>query len=83
VVVFQFNPVQLSRSRKQQFSLTASAEGEAEGTGLTLRDFHQGFTDLRKLRDAQSVFYKRAAQDFWLVTKAAWHGVLLTHFPGL
>ena len=35
--------------------MTASAPGEEEGRGLTLRDFHQGFKDLWKLRDAQSV----------------------------
>ncbi|NOT56615.1 MAG: hypothetical protein HOP18_18610 [Deltaproteobacteria bacterium] len=55
IVAFQFNPLQLSRSRRQQFSLTPSAQGEDDGRGLTLRDFHQSFTDLRKLRDAQSV----------------------------
>jgi Contractile injection system tube protein len=55
MVVFQFNPLQLSRSRKQDFSMTAYAEGEEEGRGLTLRDFHQGFKDLLQLRDAQYV----------------------------
>jgi len=55
MVVFQFNPLQLARSRKQEFSMTAYTEGEEEGHGLTLRDFHQGFKDLLKLRDAQYV----------------------------
>jgi hypothetical protein len=55
VVVFQFNPLQLARSRKQEFSMTASTQEEEDGSGLTLRDFHQGFTDLLKLRDAQYV----------------------------
>src|SRR5215510_12821095 len=55
VVVFQFNPLQLARSRKQEFSMTASTQGEEDESGLTLRDFHQGFTDLLKLRDAQYV----------------------------
>ena len=55
MVVFQFNPLQLSRSRKQEFSMTAYAEGEEDGRGLTLRDFHQGFKDLLELRDAQYV----------------------------
>jgi hypothetical protein len=55
VVVFQFNPLQLSRSRHQTFSMPASAPGEGGESGLTLRDFHQGFEDLLDLRDAQSV----------------------------
>ena len=55
MVVFQFNPLQLSRSRKQEFAISAYAEGEEEGRGLTLRDFHQEFKDLLKLRDAQYV----------------------------
>ena len=55
MVVFQFNPLQLSRSRKQEFAMSAYAEGEEEGRGLTLRDFHQEFKDLLKLRDAQYV----------------------------
>jgi hypothetical protein len=55
VVVFQFNPLQLSRTRRQEFSMPVSAQGEEDGRGLTLRDFHQGFNDLLKLRDAQYV----------------------------
>jgi len=54
VVGFQFNPLQLSRSRSLSFSM--SAKGEAEGN-LTLRDFHQRaeFVDLNRLRDEQQV----------------------------
>ncbi len=55
VVVFQFNPLQLSRGRRQEFSMTAHTQGEEDGRGLTLRDFHQGFKDLLDLRDAQYV----------------------------
>ena len=55
VVVFQFNPLQLSRGRTQEFSMTASTQRWEDGYGLTLRDFHQGFNDLLKLRDAQYV----------------------------
>src|SRR6478735_11446748 len=55
VVVFQFNPLQLSRSRRQEFSMPIAAHGEDAGRGLTLRDFHQGFRDLLALREAQYV----------------------------
>jgi hypothetical protein len=55
VVVFQFNPLQLSRSRRQEFSMPIAAHGEDAGRGLTLRDFHQGFRDLLTLREAQYV----------------------------
>ena len=55
VVVFQFNPVQLSRGRTQEFSMTAPTQPWEDGYGLTLRNFHQGFNDLLKLRDAQYV----------------------------
>src|SRR5262249_44596349 len=53
IVLFQFNPLQLSRSRSQVFSVPASSR--EHGGGLTLRDFHQGFEDLKELRDAQQV----------------------------
>lgn len=54
VVIFQFNPEQLSRSRSLYFSM--SAKGSEEGN-LTLRDFHQNaeFVDLSKLRHEQQV----------------------------
>jgi hypothetical protein len=55
VVMFQFNPLQVARSRRQEFSMTASAQASDDGRGLTLRDFHQGFKDLLELRDAQHV----------------------------
>jgi hypothetical protein len=55
VVVFQFNPLQLARSRRQEFSMPVSAPGEDAGRGLTLRDFHQDFNDLLQLREAQYV----------------------------
>ena len=54
VVVFQFNPLQLSRSRRQEFSMTASPRGGRRARS-DLRDFHQGFKDLLELRDAQYV----------------------------
>jgi hypothetical protein len=53
-VVFQFNPLQLSRSRSQSFSVP-SAEQHEEGPGSSLREFHQRFDDLTALRDAQEV----------------------------
>jgi hypothetical protein len=54
IVVFQFNPLQLSRNRTLNFSMPA--EAEAMGN-VTLRDFHQReeFADLSALRDAQQV----------------------------
>jgi hypothetical protein len=55
VVGFQFNPMQLTRSRTLDFSMTAAAQWEGERPGLTLRDFHQNFQDLLELRDAQQV----------------------------
>jgi hypothetical protein len=53
IVLFQFNPLQLSRRRSQWFSVPAWAQ--ERGERLTLRDFHQSFEDLTKLRDAQLV----------------------------
>jgi hypothetical protein len=55
IVLFQFNPLQLSRSRSQWFSVPASAQGGGEGR--TLRDLHQdpSLEDLTKLRNAQQV----------------------------
>ena len=53
LVVFQFNPEQLTRNR----SLTYAAPSSAQTDGRTdsLRDFHKQFDDLTKLRDAQVV----------------------------
>jgi hypothetical protein len=55
IVLFQFNPLQLSRHRSQWFSVPASMQKRIEG--ITLREFHQDpdFEDLTKLRDAQQV----------------------------
>lgn len=57
VVVFQYNPEQLSRSRSQLFSIPGFPQRAEDGGGRTLRDFHQdpAFVDLLKLRDAQVV----------------------------
>lgn len=72
-VVFQFNPVQLSRSRSQYFSVPGSvqrAESEAARTAgreprwLTLRDFHQRYDDLTDLRDAQQVQVQEESINF-------------------
>jgi hypothetical protein len=51
-VVFQFNPLQLARSRSQSFSVPAKDQYDG---GPTLREFHQRFDDLTALRDAQQV----------------------------
>jgi hypothetical protein len=53
IVLFQFNPLQLSHRRSQWFSVPASAQ--ERGERLTLRDFHQDYEDLTKLRNAQQV----------------------------
>src|SRR5262245_14724390 len=52
VVVFQFNPLQLSRNRSQSFTVPAREQYDG---GPTLREFHQRFDDLTALRDAQQV----------------------------
>ena len=63
-VVFQFNPVQLTRSRSQFFSVPGSVqraefeaarEEERDPHYLSLRDYHRRFDDLAELRDAQQV----------------------------
>lgn len=53
-VVFQFNPLELSRSRSLSFSVP-SEDMNAKGPGLTLRKFHQGIADLTELRNQQDV----------------------------
>ncbi len=72
-VVFQFNPVQLSRSRTQSFSVPGSvqqAEYEAareEGRSaqyISLRDYHQRFDDLSEIRDAQQVRIQEESINF-------------------
>ena len=51
-VVFQFNPVQLTRNRTIGYA--APAGGQAGG-GNALREFHRRFDNLTDLRDAQQV----------------------------
>lgn len=61
ILVFQFNPVDISRKRSNSFSVPDMSqdkkEGEKKGGGLSLREFHQHkeFEKLEKLRDAQDV----------------------------
>ncbi|GAA2623985.1 hypothetical protein [Paractinoplanes durhamensis] len=52
VVVFQFNPVQLTRNRGITYAVPASMAG---ANGLTLRDFHNKFPDLRDVQREQLV----------------------------
>lgn len=52
-VVFQFNPIQLTRNRSLTY--TAPSSGQTAGRGGSLRDFHKQFEDLANLRDAQVV----------------------------
>jgi len=52
-VVFQFNPVQLTRNRSLTYS--APSSGQTAGRAGSLRDFHKQFDDLTNLRDAQVV----------------------------
>jgi hypothetical protein len=72
-VVFQFNPVQLSRSRSQSFSVPGGIQpaerGVAQGEGRTaqtvsLRDYHQRFDDLSEIRDAQQVRIQEESINF-------------------
>ena len=70
VVGFQFNPLQLARSRTQEFSMTAAAQWEGESQGLTLRDFHQSFQDLLELRDHQHVTTQPESLSFELLLDA-------------
>lgn len=53
LVVFQFNPIQLTRNRSLTYS--ASNSGQTTGRAGSLRDFHKRFDDLTNLRDAQVV----------------------------
>lgn len=52
-VVFQFNPVQLTRNRSLSYS--ASSSGQTAGRGGSLRDFHKQYDDLNKLQEEQVV----------------------------
>jgi hypothetical protein len=62
-VVFQFNPVQLSRNRSQYFSVPTSAQ-QASGEYVALRDYHKRFDDLIALRDAQHVHVEPESLNF-------------------
>jgi len=60
-VVFQFNPVQLTRNR----SLTFAAPGEASAQQAdSLRRLHQQKSDLTELRDAQTVTVQEEVINF-------------------
>lgn len=52
-VVFQFNPVQLTRNRSLTFA--APSSGQTRGQAGSLRDFHGRYDDLTQLRDDQQV----------------------------
>jgi hypothetical protein len=52
-VVFQFNPVQLTRNRGLTFAAKSSVQ--TSGQAGSLRDFHGQYDDLTKLRDDQQV----------------------------
>jgi len=52
-VVFQFNPVQLTRNRSLSYAAKNSAQTGAKTDSL--RDFHKKYDDLTKLRDDQVV----------------------------
>ncbi len=54
-VVFQFNPVQLTRNRSLTFAASSSAQ--TRGQGGSLRDFHkqEKYKDLTKLQKEQNV----------------------------
>jgi len=53
VVVFQFNPIQLTRNRSLTFSVPSS--GPSGDASTSLRKFHERQDDLTDLRDAQQV----------------------------
>ncbi|MER6144917.1 hypothetical protein ABT174_33605 [Streptomyces sparsogenes] len=60
VVVFQFNPVQVSRNRSLAFTFPGAEEADHStpskpGSRRGLRHFHGGFKDLRKLQEQQLV----------------------------
>src|SRR5262245_56331046 len=62
IVLFQFNPLELSRHRSQVCSVPGAAQ--TRGQEVTLREFHQGFADLTQLRDAQQVTVQPEALSF-------------------
>ena len=53
VVVFQFNPVQLTRNRSLTYAANNSAQ--TKGKANSLRDFHKKYDDLNKLQKDQIV----------------------------
>lgn len=53
VVVFQFNPIQLTRNRSLTFAVPAG--GQPGGQATSLRKFHDRHDDLTELRDLQQV----------------------------
>ncbi|HSR98984.1 MAG TPA: hypothetical protein VLM79_18140 [Kofleriaceae bacterium] len=56
IVVFQFNPLQLTRNRSLTYTAPSSGtSGAAAAGGQTLRSFHKRYDDLTELRDAQQV----------------------------
>jgi hypothetical protein len=54
IVVFQFNPLQLTRNRSLTFAMSSSATSGGSAP-QSLRDFHKRYDDLTELRDAQQV----------------------------
>ena len=64
LVVFQFNPVQLTRNRSLTYAASSSAQtGGQQGS---LRDFHRQYDDLAKLRDEQVVTVQEETIGFQL-----------------
>jgi hypothetical protein len=64
IVVFQFNPLQLTRNRSLTFGVpSGTTSGDA---AQSLRDFHKRYDDLTKLRDDQKVTVGEEAIGFEL-----------------
>lgn len=56
IVNFQFNPLTISRDRANAFAVPGKAQKRGWGKEpLSLRQYHQRYNDLLKLRDQQSV----------------------------
>ncbi|MGK5110665.1 MULTISPECIES: hypothetical protein [unclassified Geodermatophilus] len=55
VVVFQFNPLQLTRSRSLTFAAPAAETGGSAAPLRTIRQFHGTFSDLTELQKQQMV----------------------------
>jgi hypothetical protein len=60
-VVFQFNPIQLTRNRSLTFAVPSSVQG---GQAASLRKVHQEYDDLTDLRDAQVVTVQEESVGF-------------------